>query len=144
MIGPVGHFSLVVAFVASLVALVAYVLASRPRVDADSEAAWSRIGRWSWTVMGAGIVVASAMLWTALFGGHYDLAYVYQQTSEAMPFRYQFSAFWAGQEGSLLLWGIMTAVVGAVLIRWSVRTDGSEAAREARRARRGPAPTPNS
>ncbi|PAP81076.1 hypothetical protein B1759_06935 [Rubrivirga sp. SAORIC476] len=138
MIGPVGHFSLVVAFVASLVALVAYVLASRPRVDADSEAAWSRIGRWSWAVMGAGIVVASAMLWTALFGGHYDLAYVYQQTSEAMPFRYQFSAFWAGQEGSLLLWGIMTAVVGAVLIRWSVRTDGSEAAREARRAFAGP------
>ncbi|WP_420456556.1 cytochrome c biogenesis protein CcsA [Rubrivirga sp.] len=137
MIGPVGHVSLVVAFVASLAALVSFVLASRG-TDPEAQAAWARIGRWSWATMGAGGVVAAAMLWTGLFGGHYDLAYVYQQTSEAMPLRYQFSAFWAGQEGSLLLWGMMTAVVGALLIRWSLRTDGGPAVDEARRQFAGP------
>ncbi|WP_412068838.1 cytochrome c biogenesis protein CcsA [Rubrivirga sp. IMCC43871] len=129
MIGPIGHVALVVAFVASLAALVSFALASRQAPDAG----WARIGRWSWATVGAGVVVASAMLWTALFGGHYDLAYVYQQTSTAMPFRYTLSAFWAGQEGSFLLWIIMTTIVGGLLIRWSVRSDGGEPATEARR-----------
>ena len=140
MVGPVGHVALVVAFVASLAALVSFALSSRERAGA---AEWARVGRWSWAAMAAGAAVASAMLWTGLFGGHYDLAYVYQQTSEAMPFRYQFSAFWAGQEGSLLLWGLMTAAVGGVLIRWSTRDGGGPqtggaAAVEARRLFAGP------
>ena len=142
MIGPVGHVSLVVAFVASLAALVAFVLGSRQRAgDAsrrDDAESWLRIGRWAWGVLAAGVAVASAMLWTGLFGRHFELAYVYQQTSTAMPWRYTFSAFWAGQEGSLLLWAIMTAVVGGLLIRWSVRTDGGEPVREARRLLAGP------
>ena len=135
MIGPVGHVSLVVAFVASLVALAAFVAGSLGRPHAP---AWLRIGRWSWAAMGAAVAVASAMLWTGLFGRHFDLAYVYQQTSTAMPWRYTFSAFWAGQEGSLLLWAIMTGVVGGLLVRWSVRADGGEPVLEARRAFAGP------
>ena len=135
MIGTVGHLSLVVAFVASLAALVAFALGSRQRGDAE---AWLRIGRWAWAGVAAGVAVASAMLWTGLFGRHFELAYVYQQTSTAMPWRYTFSAFWAGQEGSLLLWAIMTAVVGGLLIRWSLRADGGEPVAEARRQSAGP------
>ena len=135
MVGPVGHVALVVAFVASLVALVSFALASRDRADAPG---WARVGGWSWAAMSAGALVAAAMLWTGLFGGHYDLAYVYQQTSEAMPFHYQLSAFWAGQEGSLLLWALMTAAVGAVLLRWSARDGGGAAVLEARRLFAGP------
>lgn len=132
MIGTVGHLSLVVAFVASLAALASFLLAALRR-GPDAEG-WARVGRWSWAAMGAGVAVASAVLWTALFGRHFEYAYVYQQTSTAMPWHYTFSSFWAGQEGSLLLWAAMTAAVGFVLARWSVRADGSAAVREARDA----------
>ena len=128
MIGTVGHLSLIAAFVASLAALVSFVLAARR----DDEA-WSRVGRWSWAAVAVGVAGASAMLWAALFGGHYEYAYIYQQTSTAMPWHYTFSAFWAGQEGSLLLWSIMTAVVGGLLVRWSLRDDGGPAVQEGRR-----------
>ncbi len=143
MIGTVGHVSLVAAFVASLVALVAFALGSRHRASDDGSQrdgahAWMRIGRWAWAAVGASVAVAAAMLWTGLFGRHFELAYVYQQTSTAMPWRYTFSAFWAGQEGSFLLWAMFTAVVGALLVRWSVRTDGSAPVLEARRSFAGP------
>ena len=131
MIGTVGHLSLVVAFVGSLAAVVAYALASR--ADSARSDEWARVGRWSWAAVAGGTGLASAMLWTALFGHRFEVAYVYQQTSTAMPFRYQFSAFWAGQEGSFLLWILMTAAVAGLLIRWSVRTDGGPVANENRR-----------
>ncbi len=131
MIGTVGHLSVVVAFVAALAALASFLLAAR-RDGADA-AGWMRIGRWSWAGVALGVAGASAMLWTGLFGRHFEYAYIYQQTSTAMPWRYTFSAFWAGQEGSFLLWALMTTVVGGLLVRWSVRSGGGAPAQEARR-----------
>ena len=120
MIGIVGHLSLVVAFVASLAALVSFALASRSAGRAPRRG--RTVGRWSWAAQGAGVAVASAMLWAALFGYRFEYSYVYQQTSTAMPFRYQFSAFWAGQEGSLLCVGHHDRRRRRrILVRWSAQ-----------------------
>lgn len=120
VIGTVGRLSLVVAFVAALAALVAFVLATRRRETPAAET-WARAGRWAWAASGAGAVVAAVMLWVALFGRHFEFAYVYQQTSRAMPVHFTFSSFWAGQEGSFLLWILMNVVAGSVLVRWWTR-----------------------
>lgn len=135
MLALTGHVSLIVAFVATLGAGVAFVLSARHSARGSAEDAgwWERAGRISWWAMGGALAVASVLLWVGLFGGHYDIAYVYQQTSNSMPLHFQFSAFWAGQEGSLQLWAIMTAVVGALLLRWWARPDLDAAARELQR-----------
>ncbi|HEX8384803.1 MAG TPA: cytochrome c biogenesis protein CcsA, partial [Rubricoccaceae bacterium] len=78
--------------------------------------------------------LAAGVLWAALFGRRFELAYVYQQTSTAMPWHYTFSSFWAGQEGSFLLWAMMTAAVGGVLIRWWTHPGRTGVAREAQTA----------
>ena len=119
MLGIVGEISILVAFVATLVALGTFV---RATLAPDDGTDWARIGRWAWGVMLAGCAAAAACLWTALFSRDFSYAYIYQQTSHAMPWRYTFSAFWAGQEGSFLLWIIMTGAVGAVLVRWWTNT----------------------
>ena len=118
MIGTVGSLALLVAFVSTLVAVGAFVQAARRRDDAET---WGRVGRWAWAAMVAGALTASAMLWAGLFGRHFEYAYIYQQTSRAMPWHYTFSSFWAGQEGSFLLWILMTAAVGGLVIRWWTR-----------------------
>lgn len=86
MIGIVGEISVLVAFVATLVALGAFVRATLvpPATDTTD---WGRIGRWAWGIMLAGCAVASAMLWTALFTRDFSYAYIYQQTSHAGPGR---------------------------------------------------------
>ncbi len=132
MLATSGSAALLVAFVASLAAGVAFVLAARAQHAGRPEAeTWARVGRWSWAAMAAGLAVAAGLLWAGLFGRHFELAYVYQQTSRAMPWHYTFSSFWAGQEGSFLLWAMMTAAVGGVLIRWWTRAGRTGAAREA-------------
>jgi cytochrome c-type biogenesis protein CcmF len=48
--------------------------------------------------------VASAVLLSALLRNDFSFTYVARTTSEALPTAYTISAFWGGQEGSLLLW----------------------------------------
>ena len=49
-------------------------------------------------------VVASAVLVGALVSRDFSFAYVADHTSRELPLRFSLSAFWSGQEGSLLLW----------------------------------------
>ena len=49
-------------------------------------------------------LVASAVLLSALLRNDFSFTYVASTTSEALPTAYTISAFWGGQEGSLLLW----------------------------------------
>ncbi len=121
MIGTVGELALLVAFVAAVAAAWLFFRAARDEAQAE---AWKRYGRAAWAVSAGGAVAASLVLWALLFGRRFEFAYVYQQTSHAMPWKYTFSAFWAGQEGSLLLWALMTAAVGGGVLAWSRRTKG--------------------
>ncbi|MDQ3381446.1 MAG: cytochrome c biogenesis protein CcsA [Actinomycetota bacterium] len=62
-------------------------------------------------------LVASGVLVSALLRNDFSFTYVARTTSEALPTAYTISAFWGGQEGSLLLWllvltGFAAASVG--------------------------------
>ena len=67
--------------------------------------------------------VASGVLVTALVRNDFSFTYVARTTSEALPTVYTISAFWGGQEGSLLLWLlILTAYAGVAVAlnrRWA-------------------------
>src|SRR4051794_15316567 len=49
-------------------------------------------------------VVAAIVLLVALARHEFSFAYVAAHTSRNLPLAYTLSAFWGGQEGSLLLW----------------------------------------
>src|SRR5918992_1968157 len=51
-----------------------------------------------------GALVASGVLLTALLRHDFGFVYVWRHTSLELPRQYTVSAFWGGQEGSLLLW----------------------------------------
>ena len=49
-------------------------------------------------------LLASAGIWTALFTHDFSIKFVASYTSANLPKIYTFTAFWAGQAGSLLFW----------------------------------------
>ena len=61
-------------------------------------------------------VVASAVLVVALIRHDFAFTYVASHTSRALPTRYAVSAFWGGQEGSLLLWLLVLTGLGALAV----------------------------
>src|SRR3989440_5733571 len=81
----------------------------------------------------AATVVASAVLLAALARHDFSFQYVADHTSRELPLGYTLTAFWGGQEGSLLLWllvlsgysvaAVLTARrVGREVLAWVVPT----------------------
>src|ERR687891_483308 len=62
-------------------------------------------------------LVAAGVLLAALLRNDFSFTYVAQTTSEALPTPYTISAFWGGQEGSLLLWLLVLTGFGAAAVR---------------------------
>ncbi|HZG36599.1 MAG TPA: heme lyase CcmF/NrfE family subunit [Gaiellaceae bacterium] len=61
--------------------------------------------------------VASAVLVVALVRNDFSFVYAWAHTSRALPVGYTLSAFWGGQEGSLLLWLlILTGYAAAAVL----------------------------
>ncbi len=61
----------------------------------------------------ASALVASLVLLAALARGDFRFTYVADHTSRELPLRYALSAFWSGQEGSLLLWFLVLTAAGS-------------------------------
>jgi len=62
-------------------------------------------------------LVASGVLLSALLRHDFSFTYVARTTSAALPTGYTISAFWGGQEGSLLLWLLVLTGFGALAVR---------------------------
>lgn len=73
-------------------------------------------GRRSALVVAALLVTASLSLIGAFLTHDFGSAYVAEHSSLAMPWYYTLSAFYGGQEGSLLYWAMMLAIFSALVV----------------------------
>lgn len=64
-----------------------------------------------------GVALSSFYLLYALLTHKFEYYYVYAHTERALPLKFLISAFWAGQEGSYLLWALFGAVIGVVVMK---------------------------
>ena len=62
------------------------------------------------------LTIASGLLIYSLITGDFRLGYVAAHTDQSMSNIYKFTAWWGGQEGSLLLWSWMLATYSAVVV----------------------------
>src|SRR3954465_8936581 len=56
------------------------------------------------------LLVASVSLWKGLINHDFNMEYVWAYTSRNLPSQFIFSAFWAGQKGSLLFWAVVLSL----------------------------------
>jgi cytochrome c-type biogenesis protein CcmF len=107
----VGALTILLAFcfaVYSVVASVAGKLGRRPFLVLSAERSVYSV----WALL----TVASSILVYALIHGDFRLAYVAEHSDHAMAPIYKFTAWWGGQEGSLLLWSWLLATYSSVVV----------------------------
>src|SRR2546423_9113062 len=66
-------------------------------------------------------VVAAIVLLNAFRTRDFSFAYVAEHSSKALPFPYVYTAFWGGQEGSLLLWLLVLTGIGSAAVAFNRR-----------------------
>ena len=115
MEGIIGHLLIISGLVTCLVSGVSFFKASYEGID---QQAWLTLARRSWWIMSICLVVASVILSYLIFSHQFQYAYVWQQSSRDLPGYFLFSSFWAGQEGSFMLWIFLMCFMGIYLIRW--------------------------
>ncbi len=114
--GKLGHFFVILSFVAALLSTVAYFFATQKRNLPDESAGWLKIGRLGFWLHGASVFGVIGCLFYILTNKFYEYQYAWSNISDDLPFQYTFSAFWKEQQGSFLLWSFWHVWLGAVLI----------------------------
>lgn len=113
--GRLGHFAIILSFVAAILAALAYFYGTQRR-DLPEAGRWKNIGRAAYGVHGISVFAIIGLIFYVMIHRYYEYQYAQAHVSDDLPFRYIFSAFWEGQEGSFLLWMFWNVVLGIVLI----------------------------
>lgn len=107
----IGYGALLLAFLTAGYALAGFVVGIRrqyPELIRSAENSVKLSAVWTG--------VASLALLYLLLDKQYQVSYVYEHVSNVMRLEYILSAFWAGQEGSLLLWLLLLAAASLILM----------------------------
>src|SRR5918995_1154512 len=115
-----GRAALIVCLGLALYAVVAGAIAARQRRQRLAGSA-QKAGVASF----AAALVGSAVLFTALVQNDFSFVYVADHTSRELPLGYTISAFWGGQEGSLLLWLLILTGFSAIAVLLARRSAAS-------------------
>jgi len=118
----IGDLSLILTIFASLWAIIAlvYGLKKRSKDFIDS-------GRRGVNSAFFLVTLASVMLVYGFVTRDFSIKYVANHSSRDLPLFYTISAFWAGQEGSLLFWLWLLSIFGAIMV-WRNRKEEDELA----------------
>lgn len=111
----VGYIALVIGIVISAYAVFALIIGGW---KGYSELLAS--GRNAALAVSGLVILASAILLYSLLTRDFSLTYVYEYTSSDLSPLYTISAFWAGQEGSLLFWALLLSIF-IVIVSWQFR-----------------------
>ena len=108
-----GNLLLVLSFIAALFSLFLFLLGAK-----DKEK-FQEAGKKIYYLFFFFTSLACIDLLYLFLTHHFQVEYVYGYSSSDLPFFYLISSFWAGQEGTFLLWLFFGALMGILLIRRS-------------------------
>lgn len=104
-----GSIVLTAALTFSLIATVFYYFTYR---GANNTLNYARL---SFHAMAMLVIIASTLLVYYLVTHQYEFKYVYSYSNSDLPIGLLIATFWAGQEGSFMLWLLLTSIVGLIL-----------------------------
>ena len=99
------------ALIAGLASAITYVRVERGRKDLLP------LARVTYTAFTVSVVASAAILMTLLLKHRFDVSYVHSYSSLDLPLHFLISTFWAGQEGSFLLWCFWGSLIGLFVWR---------------------------
>ncbi|MDT8322894.1 MAG: cytochrome c biogenesis protein CcsA [Bacteroidota bacterium] len=115
-LGLLGNAAIIVGFIAAVIGMIAYFRSiENPRLVS--------FARGGFHISTVSVFVASAILLILIVKHQFQFHYVWAYSSRELPLGLLMSTFYAGQEGSFLLWTLMVAIVGIILLFYTQKRD---------------------
>jgi cytochrome c-type biogenesis protein CcmF len=115
-IGQIGHILVLLAFVSSLIASVAYGFSTFNR-DTEQQKRWLRFARASFYGQSLAVLGIFLSIFYICANHYFEYLYAYKHTSKELEFKYLLASIWEDQGGSFLLWSIWHCILGVYLTR---------------------------
>jgi len=112
----IGGILAKVAFVTCCMSVLAYYQNHR-----QGNPAFLRLGRIFYHATVAFIIGTAAVLLYLILTHQFQYTYIWSESSRALPLPLLISTFYAGQEGSFMLWTLYTSLIGILLLHYSSR-----------------------
>ena len=109
----IGNIFLTIALLASMFTSLMYYFTYKGYNNTLNKA---RIGYHAMSIM---VIASSVMLLHAILTHQYQYKYVYEYSNSDLPIGLLISTFYAGQEGSFLLWTLFTIIIGLILMDYT-------------------------
>ncbi len=114
--GQWGHFFVLIAFVSSLLASAAYLMAVR-QPEGVTRLSWLRYARWAFGLQTLAVFIVFGIIFYICANHYIEYLYAYKHTSRELEFKYLLACIWEDQSGSFMLWSICHSLLGLLLIR---------------------------
>ena len=113
--GQIGHFFVLLAFVASIISTIAYFTASRKK-DLIEKKYWIIFARYAFVTQLISAIVIFALVFYICANHYFEYMYAYKHASKELEPKYLLACIWEGQEGSFLLWTIWHSILGIFIM----------------------------
>lgn len=111
-----GSIFLSLSFGSALVALLAYVMAIR-----GGQKRWYTIGRFGFHASVISFMIASAFLMYFILTHQFQYDYIWSHSSRHLSQPLLVASFYAGQQGSFMLWTLLTSLIGVFVLGFASR-----------------------
>lgn len=117
--GTIGQIFIYLALLTALISSFAYILS-----EVKHNNRYRIIGRNAFILHFISLLVVAVSFFYILVNSYFEYSYVWKHTATYLPLKYIISSFWAGQEGSFLLWVLIEGLLGMVLLFTSKKFEG--------------------
>lgn len=113
--GRIGHFFVLLAFVASIISTIAYFTSSK-KTDLWEKRSWLNFARISFITQLISAVIIFITIFYICANHYFEYMYAYKHASKELEPKYLLACIWEGQEGSFLLWTLWHSILGIFII----------------------------
>ncbi len=105
----IGSIVLSTALVLSILAMIMFFLSYR---GYNNTLNYARLAYHGMAMM---VIIAATLLWYAILTHSWEYKYVFHYSSKSLSTGFLLASFWGGQEGSFMLWLLLTSIIGIIL-----------------------------
>jgi cytochrome c-type biogenesis protein CcmF len=120
--GQIGHFFVLLAFVASLISAISYFKASTITGE-NEKRSWVVFARGVFFIQLFSLFIVFFTIYYICSHHYFEYLYAYKHASKELEPKYLLACIWEGQEGSFILWSLWHCVLGSILIFTSRRRE---------------------